>query len=258
MQWYVSRNLERMEEINFCVRRLLANREIAHVVLCVPEGDLAALPRDMTARRGLQKVGNEEAGRPTSEAKVSAGPLTVEVMRLPRGSRLTYAHVTRTAVSEGTVYIILNSDIVVPEAAARQIGELLCRKGRAASICLSRYESSLEAMRGADEDAKARLRPNHRGSQDLWAFRGGSHIRDLRGVDVPLGIPGCDHRIAWALNQRTETLNPSLSIRTYHVHKSNFRTYTKASKIPKPWHYISATAILARGSLLASPGRQDE
>lgn len=223
VQWYVSPNEERMQEINFCVRRLLANSEIAEVVLCIPSEHVDALPQDLLDIRSSW-TGKE-----------------VRIHALPEGDRLRYQTVTEAAVCKDTVYMVLNSDIVVPETAARQIRELLYRPGPTKSICLTRYESSIKALGRKSEDAGASFTST---GQDLWAFRGGEHIRSLPIGDIPLGIPGCERSFAWALSLTTQTLNPSRRIRTYHIHSSNFRTYTArfhSGKTPKPYLFVNPT-----------------
>lgn len=227
VQWYVAANERRMREIDLCIRRLIANREISHVVLCVPVSDIPSLPQDILVTR-------TEPGH------------TSEIQILDR--RLTYKHVMQAAACVNTIYMIVNSDIVVPETAAAQIRNLLFRAGPAISVCLTRYESCLAKMAGVSEDITATLREFTaktcgNDSQDLWAFRGGQHIQKLQGVNIPLGVPGCDNRIAWVLDQKTRTMNPSRSIRTYHVHDSGFRTYTQKSRVPKPYKLVPATAL---------------
>jgi hypothetical protein len=61
-------------------------------------------------------------------------------------------------------------------------------------------------------------------SQDSWIYR--SPI-DISGIDTSfnLGIPGCDNRIAHELSLKYRVINPSLKIKTHHVHESDFRTY---------------------------------
>jgi hypothetical protein len=61
-------------------------------------------------------------------------------------------------------------------------------------------------------------------SQDSWIFL---PALDTGNMDISfgLGVPGCDNRLASELSKKYEVINPSLSIKTYHVHESNFRTY---------------------------------
>jgi hypothetical protein len=61
-------------------------------------------------------------------------------------------------------------------------------------------------------------------SQDVWIFK--NKIPENIGVYY-LGIPGCDNRFAKELNAcNFKISNPSLSIKTIHVHQSEVRNYT--------------------------------
>lgn len=58
-------------------------------------------------------------------------------------------------------------------------------------------------------------------TNDTWIFKGKIKIKN---VDYYLGQLGCDNKILYDLkNAGFKILNPSLSIRTYHVHESNIR-----------------------------------
>jgi len=63
-------------------------------------------------------------------------------------------------------------------------------------------------------------------SQDVWMFRG--RIQGVTG-DYPLGVYDCDNKVAWELQEAGyRVINPSLSLRTYHHHRSGFRSYEHA------------------------------
>lgn len=70
---------------------------------------------------------------------------------------------------------------------------------------------------------------NNSGSQDTWIFRGA--IKMVEGANFTQGIPGCENKLAYLLQQAGYTVtNPSLSIKTYHLHNSGIRYYDKDSK----------------------------
>lgn len=76
------------------------------------------------------------------------------------------------------------------------------------------------------ENGKFRLF-EHGDSQDCWIFRGPVH--PVRG-DFPLGVYDCDNKIAWELEAAGyRVINPSLSLRTYHLHRSAVRGYDVAN-----------------------------
>lgn len=67
---------------------------------------------------------------------------------------------------------------------------------------------------------------NNSGSQDTWIFRGA--IKMVEGANFTQGIAGCDNKIAYLLKQAGYNVtNPSLSIKTYHLHLSGIRSYDR-------------------------------
>jgi hypothetical protein len=83
---------------------------------------------------------------------------------------------------------------------------------------------------------------NERGdSQDTWIVRG--KIENVYG-DFTLGIRGCDNRIAYEFQKAGyDVINPSRSIKTYHVHNSGIRNYTMAQVIPPPYYTLMPSSL---------------
>jgi hypothetical protein len=78
-------------------------------------------------------------------------------------------------------------------------------------------------------------------SQDTWIVRG--KIENVFG-NFTLGIRGCDNRIAYEFQKAGyNVINPSKSIKTYHVHNSGIRNYTMAQVIPPPYHTLGPTSL---------------
>lgn len=76
---------------------------------------------------------------------------------------------------------------------------------------------------------------NRPDSADSWVFRG-----TVKSVDVPftLGLWGNDNRLAYELHQAGYIVtNPSLSIRTHHVHANDKRDHvrTPENTVPPPY-----------------------
>lgn len=76
-------------------------------------------------------------------------------------------------------------------------------------------------------------------SQDAWIFKG--KIQGVAG-DFYLGSLGCDNKIAYEIKQAGyKLLNPSLTVKSYHLHLSQHRpglsAYTSAP-LPGPYLYI--------------------
>lgn len=115
------------------------------------------------------------------------------------------------------INIVANADIYFPE----DIGRIEHCLPDGVCFALTRYE--------VDEDGEARLHRKY-GSQDTWIFRG--EVKQTVDGEVPIGIPGCDARIAHELHRAGYRVkNPCLSIRTYHLHESARRTYQQTSEV---------------------------
>lgn len=80
-------------------------------------------------------------------------------------------------------------------------------------------------------------------SQDTWIFKTPVDVYNM-SCKFTLGIPGCDNRIAFEFKKLDyKVINNSLSIKTYHKHESNHRTWEleKIKPISGPYHYIKTT-----------------
>jgi len=76
-------------------------------------------------------------------------------------------------------------------------------------------------------------------SQDAWIFRG--KPRGVYGA-FQVGVPRCDNRIAAEFEKAGYTaLNPSFSLRCFHIHNGPPRPYLdvcKLTEIPPPYKYV--------------------
>src|ERR1035437_1076490 len=76
-------------------------------------------------------------------------------------------------------------------------------------------------------------------SQDCWVFKG--PIKAIK-ADWFLGRPGCDNRLAFELQQAGyQVLNPSLTIKSYHIHLSQVKSYNKTPMHVVPPPYVRLT-----------------
>lgn len=130
------------------------------------------------------------------------------------------------------INIIINSDIYLPEGFNVNPEANDC-------FALSRWD--------VQPDGSA-IHYNNSGSQDTWIFRGA--IKMVEGANFFLGVPGCDNKIAYLLQQAGyRVTNPSLSIKTYHLHLSGIRYYDKPKKgvgiyrLPKPRVNVQITSL---------------
>lgn len=127
---------------------------------------------------------------------------TNNIIEFPVSSRPTfrnYFEVINRVSGNDDINIIANSDIYF-ESLDFDVRHHQC-------FALTRYECATGAFL------------NRRDSQDSWIFRGLIRNVDLMYCSFSLGRPGCDNRIAWELrNAGYEVTNPSLTIKTYHLH----------------------------------------
>jgi hypothetical protein len=142
--------------------------------------------------------------------------------------RPTYSVVLSLAVTHSQpsdITIIANADIIFPRPTLADIERSL-QPGEV--WCLSRWD--LNGMRLFDAPY----------SQDAWCFRGPPQV-DISNGDFHFGYPGCDNRFAHELDAAGyRVLNPSRSIRTYHLHMSGHRPgNTAANRVPLPYLFVA-------------------
>lgn len=81
---------------------------------------------------------------------------------------------------------------------------------------------------------------NRPDSQDAWIFQG--HPRIECG-NFHLGTPGCDNVIAQCFHKcGYNVINPSRTIKAYHLHQSNVRNYNSNVRLQPPYKLIQPTA----------------
>lgn len=118
-------------------------------------------------------------------------------------------------------------------------------------------ETILLTKRMTDRDAYALTRwdvnaegitfMNRADSQDVWIFKG--KPKEVKGANINLGTPGCDNAMAYLIKKAGYRIsNPSLSIKTYHVHSSGTRHYLNGNKqivksAPEPYLLLKPTML---------------
>ncbi len=133
-------------------------------------------------------------------------------------NRPTYADFCKEAQRfEADYYIIANTDVYFTSE-IEQINELEM-DGKA--LCLSRWD--------VQTNGYAKLF-NYEWSQDTWIFKGKPPL--MEKCDFTMGLPACDNRFAYELAQKgIQPINPSLSIKTYHLHITNKRNYKEQDRL---------------------------
>ena len=191
--YYNTPHQQRQEEINTCLQKNF-DQEAIHRILLLND---TLYPLDFL------KEGSEEK---------------IEQHLVNRPGRLYY----RDAVAfineflVGEIIILANSDIYTD----RSLFLLSDYDFSNTFLALSRYE-----------DGNVGIGNKGRCSQDTWIFRSPLRV-DLSLIDFPFGMAGCDNRLARIMHDAGyRVLNPCRSIMTYHMHRSDHRTYNQSVDI---------------------------
>jgi hypothetical protein len=154
--------------------------------------------------------------------------------------RPTYKEAFESVIDENldsnNIFIIANSDIVIPESTVVRIRENIKDNE---VYCLSRYDIT---------DKITLL--NRRDSQDCWIMNGNTYktLRENKDkFDIQFGKPGCDNRIALLLEETgMKVSNPSFDIVTHHYHNTNVRNYTRKEEdvVKGPYRLLQPTGLI--------------
>ena len=200
-QFYQHSSKERFNEIKECLRRNCECPYVDRIVL-LNERDYSAewnkMPRSHKIKQAVIKK------------------------RLTYANFLQYVH---DHVPENVYVILANADIYFGDS----LGDLHKLNMAGKMLALLRWDDD---GRGPE---KATLFGPRADSQDTWIVLSNS-IRtptwNYASFDFELGQPGCDNAFAGhMLRQRFLLSNPALTFKTYHLHNSNIRNYTKKDTI---------------------------
>ena len=195
---YFDANPQRQAEFLECVRRNAENHNISRVLVFVEaKADLAALS--------------------ATHSQLASTKVTL----IEHGRRLTYRDLFDYANTHlvGSRLILANADIFFDHSLARLAGYELTGK----LLCLSRWDF---------EPNGASCFFDHSTSQDAWIFSSPMpHVQ----CHFPLGVPGCDNRLAWeAARAGLVVSNPARSIRAHHLHLTAVRRYSERERLHGP------------------------
>jgi hypothetical protein len=158
------------------------------------------------------------------------------------GERPTFAEMFAFAGQfAGEVVIVANADIYFDATLAQAAG---IRPGE--MFALSRWCPETQRICGPPMDSGA----------DAWIFRAplpDALLTALRAEprQIAQGMPFCDHRLArLALDAGLRVINPSLSVRAWHMHATALRTYTHADTIGGAYAWLPPTLLFAPAAIL--------
>jgi hypothetical protein len=140
-------------------------------------------------------------------------------------------------LSDEDIKVVANSDIYFDHT----IQKIKACFKKFDIVTLSRWE--------LDEKGHETLHNNFK-SQDSWFFK--KKIKDVG--DYHIGKPGCDNKLLFEFKHLgMRDINPSLSIKSYHLHRSDFRAYHSDPKQMLPPPYAFNVCDFAPGSDKKSP-----
>ena len=211
-QYYKPLQAKRQKELEFCLTKNLENPLIDKIILFM-ESNTCVLPND---------------------------PLN-KIMKIPLKTRLTYADCIKaiqTHVPKGHLVAFANTDIYLDSNTFRSIWSINLHS---ILIALLRYDR-------LDETSEPKLFGPRNDSQDTWLLHSDSvHDRswNLDSFKIPFGKAGCDNAILVEfLRNKFLIVNPAFTLKTFHVHTSEIRTYDPKDIVDKPvYMYSDPTGI---------------
>ena len=174
------------------------------------------------------------------------GPKHEKIQEKVIGKRLTYADVIRWIHDEApdVMIVFANADIFLDDSNWRTLWSTdMITKPK--FLALLRWD-----VQGTtpDDIRAAKLFGPRADSQDTWVIsaRAVKAIKwDWSALNFPFGQGGCDNAITLEMfKQRFLVANPALTLRTYHYHTSEVRTYDPRNIVDKPAYlYIQPTGL---------------
>lgn len=210
-QFFKHSNAERSAEIRKCLRENVSNPLIDKIIL------MNEFPQKFTKSDKIQE----------------------EII----GRRLTYKDVLERIydIPDNTFVVFANADIFIDANSFRELWYLNLEDK---FIALLRYDLPMSG-----DVAEAKLFGPRADSQDTWILRSDDvKKRDIscwENTNFKFGKMGCDNGIAMEmLRQKFLVVNPCQTLRTYHVHYSAVRNYSKDEVLDMPvFHYIQPSGI---------------
>lgn len=183
-----------------------------------------------------------------NESASTTAPTSPQAEQHIVGRRLHYSDVIRWIRDEAppnALVAFANSDIVPDADSFRALWSVdLLSKPRFLALLRWETESLSDEHRAA-----AQLFGPRADSQDTWIV-GARQVQeggfaDLTPFEFPFGQAGCDNALTLEmLRKKFAVANPALTLKTYHYHSSQVRTYDPLDVVAKPAYlYISPSGL---------------
>ena len=155
-----------------------------------------------------------------------------KITQIPMKTRLSYANcidLIQRIIGKGKLVVFANADIYLEKSwkAAWSVNM------KDVFVALLRWEEGSES-RGEE----ATLFGPRNDSQDCWMIHSDCVLDrewNLSAFNIPFGKAGCDNAILIEfLRNKFKIVNPAMSLKTIHVHKSDIRNYDKKDIVDRP------------------------
>lgn len=211
LQFFVTPDTLRNDEIRSCLKRNVGNPYITHIYLL---NERLFTP--------------EEMDLPTASGNKITQSIT--------GRRLTYECVFRLVRQEGLkgYIIIINADIFFDVSLNNLHTTLLSEQRQ--FLTQLRHEANLQDL------TKSPIFGPRFESQDAWIYHTSQAIppHAERVFDFELGKPGCDNKFIYLLNLLGYTpINDPCFVKIYHLHQKMTREYTIKDTVQAPWGIVT-------------------
>lgn len=205
VNYYIDNNLQRQQELISCLSHNAANMQIDTFYIIVENNSIP-----------IPKLDNEK------------------IIKFVLSNRPSFSDYFKIAneisKDEADINIIANSDIHFDEAGIQLMKDNLKSNE---CYCLSRWDLQY----GGDA-----IHFNRWDSFDTWVFKG--KVKPIEDCNFGLGVAGCDDSIAERIQRAGYYVkNPSVDIKTYHLHLTGVRNYNPSDATPKPYLLISPHTI---------------
>ena len=212
INFYTDKSEERTAELIFCFKENL--KVFDDIVIFITKEDLHKCLSIIASQNSLNKCSffiQDE--RPTYDAYF-------KLISLSYGSF-------------DNINVISNSDMIIPSDTLSNLPKFL---NASTCLALSRWDS--KQMDNYTDGAILYDRPD---SQDTWIFNGSASIIN-NSAPFTLGLAGCDNAIAHIISKSGyNVINPSKTLKTYHVHLTGVRNYRTDKPVPPPYKLLPPT-----------------
>lgn len=194
--YYQSKSQERQKELDYCLVQNLKNTYIHQINIFLDKN---------TRSSNFYHFFEDEDMRPYAN-KLNF----IQIGQIP-----TYKNWLENS-SLNCISVFSNSDIYFDQSINKVVSYL---EQSNSIICLSRHEDLIDSQK---------LHSNPHWSQDTWIINGKNipNINFLFKLDISTGQFRCDNKFAYIMSIYGWNLyNPCNTIKSYHKHLSNIRTY---------------------------------